>query len=706
MSTDVLQARDRHPLERLFRPASIVLVGATERSLWSNMVFGNLTRFAFPGKIHLVNRNGGTVYERSAATSCVAIGEPIDLALVMVPGSAIDEVFSDLSEAGIANAVVLTSGFAELGADGALAQAALAKRAQQLGIRLLGPNCLGFINFIDHVPLFTSQRRAQREVGAVAIVSQSGAVGTILADVAFHQNVSLSYLVSTGNEVDVNVADVIDYLADEPHTKVIGVFLETVRDGQRFQQAALKARSAGKPIIVLKVGSSEISAKAARAHTGSLVGDDRVFDAACRRLGMVRVASPEELIATTAVLARLGRINGGFALAAMSGGMCEIAADRAANVALRMPALSEETVTALRQVMPAYGTPHNPLDFTGAAMLKPESIEAMLKVLASDPAVGVVACIFDAPEVEDRTGFVAKVFQSIDRGFSGTGKPVLILSNVSATVAKAGRDMTQGLRAPYFGVGVDRGLLAIANACDWWAHHPGVGRSSPPIARNAESTPAQRPGGEREVLDYLSSHGVPVIPAMIATSALQAEEIARKLGGSLAFKILSAQIAHKSDVGGVALNVTAETAAAVYDAMLEKVASARPDAIIDGVIVSPMRRGGVELFVGTMRDPVWGAVVAVGLGGVWVEALKDTSLRLLPVAEEDVLEMLGELRGTMLLSGFRGAPAVDRRALAQSIVRIGDAALALGPDLISLEVNPLLATHHGVEALDGLVVWT
>jgi acyl-CoA synthetase (NDP forming) len=431
-----------------------------------------------------------------------------------------------------------------------------------------------------------------------------------------------------------------------------------------------------------------------------------VFDAACRRLGIIRVSSPEDLIATADVLARLGRIQGGFALAAMSGGMCEIGADRAAAAGLPLPPLSPETITGLRAVMPAFGTPNNPLDFTGAAMLKPELVEFMLKALVADPALGAVACVFDAPETEDRTGFILRVFQAIKRGFADANKPTMVLSNISVAITKAGRELTQQVGVHFFGVGVDRGVAAIARARQWWIRRSQLTNYGEPAfdsARRDANSP--QPSSERQVLDYLSGHGVPVIPAKIATSPEQATQLAMALNGALALKIVSAQILHKSEVGGVALNVTPDAAAEAYRTMLSEVRSARPDAAIDGVVVSPMRSGGVELFVGILRDPTWGAVIAVGLGGVFVEALKDTALRLLPVSVDEVLEMFDELHGRALLDGFRGAPAVDRRAAAKAIVQIGNAALDLGPTLVLLEVNPLLATNTGAEALDGLAVW-
>ncbi len=700
-----MQENAKHPLESLFRPRSIALVGASERSLWSRMTYENLNRFAFPGDIHLVNRTGGTVYGQKAAARCVDIGKPVDLAILMVPETAILEAVDDLAKAGVQNAVILTSGFGEMGIDGVVRQEALASAAKSHGVRFLGPNCLGFVNYLDRVPVWTGQRRTQRSTGSVGFVSQSGAIAALMADYAFHQNLPLSFLISTGNEADVDVASVIDFLAEEPNTKVIGVFLEGVRDPQRFAQAAWKAFRAGKPVIILKVGKSEQSARVAQAHTGSLVGDDRVFDAACRRYGMVRVDAPETVVSTCAILSRVMLIEGGLALAALSGGMCEVAADCAAAEGLILPPLASETVESLRESFPAFGTPQNPLDLTGAAMLNPDLIEHALRCLAQDPGLGVIACVLDAPEIEDQSGFVAKAFAAIARGVEGSVKPALVLSNLSAQVTKLGRELINGLGITYVASGVDRGIASLARASAWSILSRELSHRGDPLEAVEPGSNTQRMTTEREALEHLAHHGVPVIPTEIVASPEQAVFAARAFAGPVSLKILSPQIPHKTEVGGVILNCAAAAAGDAYRKILDRITSRCPNATIEGVLVSPMRLGGVELFVGVARDLVWGPVIALGVGGVFVELIQDSALRLLPVTAEDVLGMLAELRGSSLLDGFRGAAPVNRRSVAEAVVRIGNAALALGPDLVALDVNPLFVKGESVEALDALAIW-
>ncbi len=690
----------RPAIERLFEPHSIALVGATERSIWSIAAVDNLKRSGYAGKIHMVNPKGGTIFGRQAYTSVVEIGEPVDAALLMVPESKMLDVFDDLKAAQVGGVVILSSGFAETGDEGAERQRQIAAKAREYGIRIIGPNCLGFANFTANTPIWTTPLRRGLPGASLAVVSQSGALASQLEQFAYQQRVGLTHMISTGNEADLNVADAIEYLAGRPEPKAIALFLESVRDPARFEQAVAAATAADKRIVVLKVGSSEATARAAQAHTGSLVGNDRVFDALCRRLGLIRVSSLEELIVTADLAGRLDRIQApGIAFIAMSGGMCEIATDQAEADGLSLPELAPETLKTLREVLPTMATPNNPLDVTGAAMLEQELVTKAIAAIAQDPKIGLVAFTFDAPVKADERGFARSFLKHIGAGFAAAGKPCLLTSHTFSGVSADGRALADEFGIVYSGGGVRHSLKALSLLAK-------AGAAARPAASTA-AAPAKRPVSEREVLEHLAAQGVPVIPAHIVRSADEAAAAARGETDPVVLKIASPDIQHKTEVGGVVLNLRGEAEVrAAYERIVASVKAAKPEARIDGVIVSPMRGKGTELFVGTLRDPQWGPAIAVGLGGIFVEALKDTSLRLLPITEQDALEMLGELRGRALLDGFRGTPAVDRQAAARAIVAIGNAALALGPELLSLEVNPLLARGAAVEALDGVAEWS
>jgi acetate---CoA ligase (ADP-forming) len=639
--------------------------------------------------------------------SCAQIGEPVDAALLMVPDASIPSVIEDLAACGAGGAVILSAGFAEAGAQGVERQQLLTRLARASGVRLLGPNCLGFVNFIDGTPLWTLSARRPIPNPTVAIVSQSGATAGQMAAFAYQQRIGITYLISTGNEADVTVAEAIEHLVDESHTRSLALFIESVRDPERFTAAIRRARAAGKTIVALKVGSSEVTAKAAQAHTGALVGDDRVFNAVCRSLGIVRVDSLEDLLITADLMARVGPVRpGGLGFLAMSGGMCEMASDQAERLGIKLPALSPTTTAQLSDVLPAFGAANNPLDVTGAAVLEPERFGTAVGALRRDPSIGLVAALFDAPATAAAVPFSDKIMSCLEAGMQGAGAPFVMFSHCLAPISKEGRALTDAHGIPYSGAGLHHGLIAAGHLLDASRRSNNDARIAGVCTRGNTTAIPVRPTGEREVLAYLLQQGVPVIPTTLATSEREAIAAARAFGGSVALKIASVQINHKSDVGGVVLNLsTDEAVRTAYHAILERVRIACPAATIDGIVVSPMRQGGIELFVGIKRDEQWGPVIAVGLGGVWVEALADTSLRLLPLGENGALEMLTELRGSRLLDGFRGAGAADRRALARAVVMIGEAALALGPTLQALEINPLLVCGDRIEALDGLAVW-
>jgi len=703
-STDI--GSNLNPLGSLFRARSVALVGATDRSVWSQAAYANFGRLDFPGRVHVVNRKGGRVHGLPAATSCAAIGEPVDAALVMVPEQAIPEAFADLNAAGIRSAVLLTSGFAEAGAEGIRRQDALVASARSEGVTLLGPNCLGFINYADRVPIWTTQPPMPIiPEGTIGIVSQSGATAGFIAAFAQRQGIGLSYQVSTGNEADVNVARVLDFLVDDPATRVIGLFLETVHDTAMLAAAARRALAAGKPVVAIKIGASDAAARAAEAHTGSLVGDDRVFDAVCRQLGIVRVVSIEDLVFTAGLLAQIGHVRDRrLGLVSISGGVCEMAADHAEAAGVAVPRLAEETKTTLREVLPAFGTPNNPLDVTGGAMLDPSLFARSLPALGADPSVGLVACVMDLPDTaEDIAGYRGDIVRQIGAGFRASDRPAVMLSVMARPVTEAGRALLKETGITYLGSGVQHGLSAIGQAFAW-AERLERGL---PAAPAAPVPAAVRPRSEHATLAYLASRGVPAVPLTLARSVAEAVAAAEAVRGPVALKIASPDIAHKSDIGGVLLNLDGtDAAAAAFDRIMTSVRAAKPEAAIEGVLVAPMRsEPGVELFVGVLRDPLWGPAIAVGLGGIWVEALRDTAIRLLPVTPAEVEEMFAELRGARLLDGYRGMPGIDRGAAAEAIARIGDAALALGPALASLEVNPLRATATGAEALDALALF-
>src|SRR3954451_22844171 len=417
-------------LTSLLRPRSVALVGASDKSAFSLLAYRNLVEFGLAGHTYLVSRRA-EVHGQAAVPSCAQIGEPVDVAYLMVPQAGMPAALEDAAAAGIRNACVLSSGYAEAGEAGRAAQDELARHAAGLGLVLLGPNHLGFANFTDGVPV-CSIPVPRREPGPVALLSQSGASSSAMLDFAAMVGVDLSYMVTLGNEAMITAGHVLDYLVDDEHTRAVAIFMETVRDPETFRRAARRAAEAGKAIVVLKAGSSELSARTAAAHTGALVGDDRVIDAVFADLGVIRVDSIEDMLITAGAAAALGRLDRpGIGVVSISGGACDIVADRAEDLGGSLPALAPQTEAALAEIMPEYGTVQNPLDVTGAAIIDPTIFTRAIATMSKHPAVGVVGGVKGCPWIPSQLPYMAQVFvAAIGAGMQQADVPCVYVNQV------------------------------------------------------------------------------------------------------------------------------------------------------------------------------------------------------------------------------------------------------------------------------------
>jgi acyl-CoA synthetase (NDP forming) len=627
----------------------------------------------------------------------------VDIAYLFVPIEAIVEAFTDVLAAGIKAIVILTSGFAETGEQGAALQSLLVQMAREAGATFLGPNCLGFSNLTIKASLTPAPNFLPLLPPKIGLVSQSGATNAQIADLAYDLNAGISIYIATGNEAMLDIAACVDFLVDDDNTRVIMVFAESIKDTATFSSAAKRALAKRKAIVMLKVGTSELTALVAAAHTGSLVGDEQVFDAACRQLGVIRVHSLEDLVTTAALLSFTGPLSPpGVGVVSISGGACTLIADRAERYGVELPVFSEHSKNALRAMLPSAEDPLNPFDITGIAMRDPSLFDQALRTVAGDPRVGFIAAVYEMPW-NDKWHKVPQI-EAIGKALSSISKPSAMLNQAFRPLTQKSRDIMVETGVPAVFGGIEAVIKALGEITVWSRR---MNAAEPALPVDAPALATTLPHGEREVLEYLGRRRVPVIASRMARNRADAVAIAATVAGPVALKIASPDIAHKSDVGGVALGVTGEAAVGIaFDTIMNSVRHARPDAAIDGILVSPMRSNGVELLVGTVRDPQWGPVMAVGLGGIWVEALDDTQLTLLPATADEVKTLLMRLRGVKLLQGFRGMPPADIDKLAEVVAAIGDAALALGPDLQTLEVNPLWVRESQVEALDGLAVWS
>jgi len=661
-------------LREFFAPRSIALVGASDNSGWARFIVASCATAGFAGPLRAVHPRARSAFGLPVVPSLRDLPEPADLAFILAPLPAVEGVLDEMGALGMRNAVVLASGYREVGEDGRALEDAMVARAVANGVTVLGPNCLGFVNAHTRSAPYALMLPAPLTAGPVGVALQSGALASVVLAFAKAHAIGLSVLASMGNESMMKTVDVLDYLVEDEATRVICLFLEEIGDPAKFARVAEKADRAGKPVVALKAGSSPVGRQAALAHTGSVTGDDAVVDAALRQLNIIRVAGLEELLTTGALLGYhrwpRGRRMGVLTL---SGGANDIIADAASAQGLRIPEFSPETAAAITPHLPPFAAAHNPLDATAFGTLANLSarkgplgaIDHALDIAVQDPNLDFI--LFSGvtlPEARPADEDVARTLEYRVDWLAGrmasSPIPVILAGTTCVNVSDYGR-----------GLLTRHGLVVLGGLS--------VGISALGRAR-------------------VSGQG----------SAAEAVAIAGEVGLPVALKVCSAQITHKSDIGGVVLGLSS---AAEVRAGYEKVRAAGeavPGARLDGVLVTPMRSGGTELLAGVTVDPTFGPVLAVGLGGIWVEILQDTSLRLLPVDAAEVRRMLGELRGLPLLQGARGARPADLDAVAEAIAGLGRAALSLDSAphgaLRALEVNPLWVNGDQVEALDVLVV--
>jgi acyl-CoA synthetase (NDP forming) len=623
-----------------------------------------------------------------------------------------------MGAAGIPNAVVLASGYREVGEAGRSLEDALLDRAVANGVTMLGPNCLGFVNAHSRSAPYALALPPPLIAGPVGVALQSGALASVVLAFAKAHAIGLSLLTSMGNEAMMKTADVLDYLVEDEATRVICLFLEEIGDPARFAQVAEKADRAGKPIVALKVGSSPAGQQAALAHTGAVAGDDAVVDAVLRQLNVIRVTSLEELLTTGAALGYSrwprGRRMGVLTL---SGGSCDIIADAASARGVAIPDFSAETEAAVAALLPPFASARNPLDVTGFGVLANLSgkkgpltaVDYALDIAVQDPNLDFV--LFSGvtlpearPPDEDAAATLETRVDWLAMRMGSAPIPIIPVATTCVNVSDYSRGLLRKHGITFLGA-LDLGMTALGHALRWLENRGRVRAPAPRrVTAPGEAAAAAGPWSEVGARRLLAEAGVPVVPGGLARSADEAVEIAFRVGLPVALKICSAQITHKSDIGGVVLGLGSEAEVRGGYEKVRAAGQAVPEATVDGVLVTPMRTGGTELLAGVTVDPAFGPVLAVGLGGIWVEVLNDTSLRLLPVDAAEVRRMLGELRGLPLLQGARGTAPASLDAVAGAIAALGEAALALDGTLRALEVNPLWVNGDQVEALDVLVI--
>jgi acetyltransferase len=689
----------RPSLATLFDANAVAIVGASaDPAKVGGSVLANLRAGGFAGRIVPVNRCRSEVQGLPAVPSLRAVHEPIDVAVIAVPADDVLPALKDCVAIGVPSAVVISAGFREAGPTGRAREAELRDWLVAQPLRLVGPNTLGWMRPSRCLNL--SFAPGAPPAGPIGFFSQSGALCTAILDWSRERGLGFSLFASLGNQADVTETDVLTALADDSETRVIVGYLEGVDDGRRFFDA-LRETAQRKPCVLMKAGRSASGARAVSSHTGALAGADRVFEAAVRQAGAVRAATIEELFDLARALADqpLPR-NRRLVVVTNGGGLGVLAADAAAASGLTVEPFAPPVDARLRAVLPATASTANPVDLVGDATAA--RYGDALRALAGVDATHLVLL---APQAATDSMAVARAVRGATREWA---VPVLA-SFVGGSRVRPGAQALeeQGIPCYPFPERAVRTIAAMAALGGRDAGRDGAPGPAIDVDGAAAHVRALRRDGRTvlgllEAMPLLAACGIPMCDAQLARTAADAAELTAALAGPVALKIVSPQIVHKTDVGGVALGLeSAEDARAAAAAILARVAKTRPDVAIDGVLVQRMAPPqGVELLVGAVRDPQFGPVVTVAVGGVYVEILDDVAMRLAPVTREEAERMLGDLRLAPMLAGARGRPGVDIGAVADAIVRVSTLMAAL-PELLEFELNPLLALPRGVIGVDA-----
>jgi acetate---CoA ligase (ADP-forming) len=685
-------------LDRLIRPKSVAIVGASgDPTKTAGRPALYLRKHGFAGKSFLINPRYSELHGEPCYRDAESLPETPDVALLLVGPEHVPVAVRGLAERGTAAAIVLAGGYAEIGGAGIERERELKQVAGKM--RLLGPNTIGLVNAIDRVALSASVAlEIERiEPGRVGVISQSGGILGSLLSRAAAKGVGFSRLIATGNEADLEINDIVEYLLDDDATSVIAVYLEGLRDPIRFRLLAERARTIGKPILVYKVGRSEPGARSATSHTGAMAGSDDAYTAFLDQVGAYRLASFADLIDVPAALAATPPPDGRrIAIVTSTGGGGVLVADACGVLGFQTPPPDAETARRLGAAMIGDGAvpDRNPIDVTLAG-LKPAVFRGVIGALIDSPGYDAIVVIVGSSGLADPDLAATPVIESA----STSPKPIVVYVSPSAP------HIIQNLNR--HGVPAFDTPEACAAALDAM-RQLGAG---PPVSGSAvlgDMDPGELRSSslnELESAALFERAGIRSPRSLVATSRVQAEAHARDLGERVVMKVLSRDIAHKSDVGGVRIGVIPTQAADTFDELLSAVRVASPDAEIDGVLVQEMLTNGVEMILGCVRDPQLGPMILLGAGGVATEVYEDKVIRFPPLTLEDARIMISSLKSVRLLRGYRGQPRMDEAALSDALVAFSGLVLALGDRLIEAEINPLfvLPVGQGVRAADGLV---
>lgn len=693
-------------LDLLMEPRSVVVVGASDRpaSLGQRALTNLIKHSKFQGELFLVNATKDEVMGRRSYRRVEDLPCAPDLAVVAVPANVANDVLEACGKKGIRFAVVLTSGFGEAGEEGKRLEARMRQIPGETGIRIYGPNCPGLTNTNKGLGFtFSPSFEHDRMTGPIGLVTQGGGLGRTFLQ-ACDRGVGIGLWCSSGNEADLTVSDYIHHMVSMPEIRVIVTLLEGINDPPRFAQAALKAAAHGKPIVALKVGKSEYGIKATQSHTAALSGTAEINSTAFRQLGIIEVDDIDELIDTAALLARgVPKKDARVAVYSFSGGTVALAADMLGLAGLALAEFDPATGAKLRELLPSYAAFDNPVDTTAEILVNPEISFGSLLAVARDPNVDVV--LYPIPmEYGATTRAAAENMVKVQAQVDTPIMPVWL----SDRLGEGFQVMVAGGLVPVRSLG--KAIKALRCWNNFGKRQRGFDADWLPAIcteKHHAEQGVRKVYGESEGKALLAGAGVRVPSGRVARNAQQAVEIAAEIGGAVVAKIASADILHKSDIGGVMVGLRTEAEVrAAWDSIMASAQKACPQADIDGLLIEQMAdlKQGVETFIGVHCDPLFGPILTFGLGGIYVELFKDVSRRLLPITPRDAGEMIRETRCHELLKGFRGSPATDITALEKMLVAVSDFVVQGNHRIQEMDLNPVIVSAAGVMALDAVLI--
>lgn len=694
-------------LNKLLKPTSVAVIGASEKEGFGGDVCRNILSYVEDrSHVYFIHPKRDSVFGVPCYKSISDVPENVDLMVICTSQKIVIPLLQEGAKKGVGGAVVFASGYGEVGtAEGKQNEAELIAAAKELDIAVMGPNCAGFVNYIDNVQAFAFISAKRDRKGSVGVVSQSGQLCLSMMD---DPGMRFSYNISAGNGKIVQMEDYMDFLVDDEDTKVVSIYIEGVKNADKFAAVLKKAAEKRKPVVILKAGRSAKGGAIAASHTGSLSGSDASFDAVLKKFGAIRVDDLEELIAMSLMLSTMKRMpeKATFASMNLSGGETGICADVGSLNGIEYPDFTEETLKKLKEQLPSYASPNNPLDMTASLSYDADLYAGALRTVMDDPNIGMVLIGYTLLlEIADPCiHYMYKGIEKVVQEKGGNCKPIAMIPFAENTRNPEYQEKLFQIGVPVLPPPVYAFKL-LRHLADFIAYEPETKTLELSVGHpKSEETQAL---SEHESKQELKVYGVPVPDEVIVTSKEEAAQFAKNHPDPLVMKVESADILHKSDVGGVKLNVCGpEAAEKAYEEIMESVTAKRPDAHINGILTVPMLDAGVEIIIGVNNDPQFGPMIMVGMGGVFVEVFKDVALYPAPLKEEEALEMLKSLKSFKLLNGYRGTEKCDIKALCQTIVAISNYAQANKDVLKELDINPLFVYPEGkgVGVADALIV--